>query len=386
MLIIKMSLEEPIQKVDLVPVDQNEDNYNEDNHMYAIIGFVVVVVGLAGYLIYYYVSKSKKPSKDSQKPTEEFKDPSKQTNESDPPKNTEKLQVIEEFKVIQGVDLGKFKYNDKPLNDFDKKLLTPTIDWNDMSEDAEIKIWGKDMHILYNNLDYHINLESGEYEHLSDYVNVFKNTDKTVLKKDLNNEEKIEVIKAINFFNQKRLNEFKIFDESNKNTQLYKANKIERLLNVIRIANFDIRCYVDSGNKVIYFVDEISGDYEFSWRVAESIIGQISIDDDKIANDDADKFGCNDIRFRLFDYNNIEVIHKNSSSGFLLGKHKVSIDSICNSDLQKNVILNILKNHSVDHVIKTEKGSKETIKAIVSGLGLITKERLSELISQGKSK
>jgi hypothetical protein len=90
MLIIKMSeisLEEPIQKVDLVPVDQNEDNYN----IYAIVGFLIVVVGVVGYLIYSYVSNSQKPSEDSQKPTEEFENPIKPIDKSDPPKKAPKL-------------------------------------------------------------------------------------------------------------------------------------------------------------------------------------------------------------------------------------------------------------------------------------------------------
>jgi hypothetical protein len=287
--------------------------------------------------------------------------------------------------VIKGVDLDKFTYNDKSLNDFDKKLLTPTIDWNDMSEDAEIKIWGKDMHILYNNLDYHINLESVEYKYLDNYVDVFGNVDKTVSKGSLDDAEKIEVIKVINFFNQKRLNEFKIFDESNKNTKLYQAHKIT-LLNVIRIANFDISCYVYSENKVMYSVDEISGDYEFSWRVAESIIGQISIDDGKIADDDDDNQGCNEIFLGLFDDNNIEVTHKNSFGGLLLGKYTVSIDSVCTAGLHKDVILNILKDRCQERNIKINKDSREKIKAIASGLGLMTKEKLSKLISQSKSK
>ncbi len=48
------------------------------------------------------------------------------------------------------------------------------------------------------------------------------------------------------------------------------------------------------------------------------------------------------------------------------------------------MILEILTDHCVDFSIKTEKGIKETIKAIDSGLGLIARDKLKNLMNRPK--
>jgi hypothetical protein len=359
---------------------------NEDSNL-VLIGSISALLIVGGILYAVYKNYHTNPPKPTEKP-----DPTETEN---PPKPTEKPDSVDS----QIVDINDLKYNDKPLTEFDKKLLNNQIDWNSIPADAEIKLEYGSICISYDCFQHIITLygtidHSGSicYDGYENYTKIMgKDIDKIVLKKDLSTAENAEITKGIDFFNSKipeMYNELlKYLKDNAGSIEDYDVSDIKSIVNIIRISHRNICIYLNNKNELKYLVcEKCLWNFSnlinlFKWNIDKSIIGKISIPENKIAKDrsfDNELYGSNHLLFQLQD-DEIRIIHTDVNNDNL-GAYLVNINNISDSDLQKDIIINIFNDVS-DFILKNN-DKNIIIKAIANNLGLLKTDQLKSLMKK----